>query len=139
MTGKSFYLQQNYSRALRKFNELATVEESELLLENQMWIGKTKLKLREFEDLDILAYNLALKGYTTVYRTTPHEGESCFTAPNLFEKTAIVIGNEANGASELDGSRSLTIPMPGDYESINAAQAATVVLFEYVRRTTSVS
>jgi len=50
MTGKSFYLQQNYSRALRKFNELATVEESDLLLENQMWIGKTKLKLREFEE-----------------------------------------------------------------------------------------
>lgn len=50
MTGKSFYLQQNYSRALRKFNELATMEESKLLLENQMWIGKTKLKLREFEE-----------------------------------------------------------------------------------------
>ncbi|MEE9429953.1 MAG: tetratricopeptide repeat protein [Melioribacteraceae bacterium] len=49
MTGKSFYLQQNYSRALRKFNELATVEDSDLLLENQMWIGKTQLKLREFE------------------------------------------------------------------------------------------
>jgi len=26
------------------------------------------------------------------------------------------------------------IPMPGDYESINAAQAATVLIFESVRR-----
>ena len=39
MTGKSFYYQQNYSRALRKFNELATIENSELELENKFWIG----------------------------------------------------------------------------------------------------
>ena len=93
------------------------------------------MKLREFTDLDILAESLRDHGYNKVYRTTPHEGESCFTAPGLFDKTAIVIGNEANGAAELAGSSSLTIPMPGDYESINAAQAATVILFEYVRRT----
>lgn len=49
MTGKSFYYQQNYSRALRKFNELATREDSELLLENKLWIGKTYLQMREFD------------------------------------------------------------------------------------------
>lgn len=48
MTGKSFYYQQNYSRALRKFNELAGIEESELALENKLWIAKTQLQLREF-------------------------------------------------------------------------------------------
>ena len=26
------------------------------------------------------------------------------------------------------------IPMPGDYESLNAAQAATIIIFESVRR-----
>jgi len=92
------------------------------------------MTLREFADLDVIALELQKHGYNKVYRTTPHEGESCFTAPALFDKTAIVIGNEANGAAELDGSYSLTIPMPGNYESINAAQAATVILFEYVRR-----
>ncbi len=49
MTGKSFYYQQNYSRALRKFNELATIPESELALENNLWIAKTLLQLREFK------------------------------------------------------------------------------------------
>lgn len=92
------------------------------------------MTLREFSDLDVLAEELRRFGYNRIFRTTPHEGESCFTAPDLFEKTAIIIGNEANGAAELDGSLSLTIPMPGNYESINAAQAATVILFEYVRR-----
>jgi len=94
------------------------------------------MKLREFSDLDCLAAQLREQGYNRIFRTTPHEGDSCFVAPSLFEKTAIIIGNEANGAAELDGSLSLTIPMPGDYESINAAQAATVILFEYVRRIT---
>ncbi len=49
MTGKSFYYQKNYSRALRKFNELASIQESELHLENKLWIGKTSLQLREFK------------------------------------------------------------------------------------------
>ncbi|MCB0731954.1 MAG: SPOR domain-containing protein [Ignavibacteriae bacterium] len=48
MTGKSFYYQQNYSRALRKFNELSTIEDSELLLENELWTAKTLLQMREF-------------------------------------------------------------------------------------------
>jgi tetratricopeptide (TPR) repeat protein len=48
MTGKSFYYQQNYSRALRKFNELATLKESELLLENKLWIARTRLQMRDF-------------------------------------------------------------------------------------------
>lgn len=53
MTGKSFYYQQNYSRALRKFNELASNINSDLALENKLWIGKTRLQMREF--------NVALK------------------------------------------------------------------------------
>lgn len=48
MTGKSFYYQQNYSRALRKFNELAININSDLALENKLWIGKTRLQMREF-------------------------------------------------------------------------------------------
>ena len=49
LTGKSFYYQQNYSRALRKFNELIAITDSDLALENKLWIGKTKLQMREFE------------------------------------------------------------------------------------------
>jgi tetratricopeptide (TPR) repeat protein len=55
MTGKSFYYQQNYSRALRKFNELSAMVDSDLALENKLWIGKTRLQMRDFEKgLDIL-------------------------------------------------------------------------------------
>ncbi len=49
MTGKSFYYQQNYSRALRKFAELEIIPESEMALENSLWIGKTHFQLRDFK------------------------------------------------------------------------------------------
>ena len=51
---------------------------------------------------------------------------------------AIVIGNEANGVSKeiLDMSdRKVKIPMLGKTESLNAAVATGVILYEYVRRT----
>ena len=48
-----------------------------------------------------------------------------------------MIGGEANGVNDLAAARRVTIPMPGNYESLNAAQAATVFLFEYVRRLTT--
>lgn len=50
MIGKSFYYQQDYQKALRKFTELITTfPESKLVLEAQMWSGKTQIKLRNFE------------------------------------------------------------------------------------------
>ena len=49
MTGKSFYYQQNYSRALRKFAEMELIPDSKLSLENKLWIGKSHLQLRETE------------------------------------------------------------------------------------------
>lgn len=46
--GKSFYYQKNYLKAIRKFQELlATQQESDLLLETELWIGKCQMKLRE--------------------------------------------------------------------------------------------
>ncbi len=50
MTGKSFYWKQEYSKSLRKFQELATIKGSDLALENRMWIGKAELQLRNFDD-----------------------------------------------------------------------------------------
>lgn len=51
--------------------------------------------------------------------------------------TAIVIGNEANGIPEehLKASTDLIkIPMPGQAESLNAAAAAAVIIYEVVRQ-----
>jgi TrmH family RNA methyltransferase len=47
---------------------------------------------------------------------------------------AIVMGNEANGVSRPELGRAVTIPMPGDAESLNVAQAATLLLYEALRR-----
>ena len=54
-----------------------------------------------------------------------------------YNKTAIVIGNEANGVTkEVLGlaDEKVKIPMLGKTESLNAAVAAGVVMYEYVRQ-----
>ena len=90
--------------------------------------------IRKFESLDDAAEHLKKMGVKTFYRTEPAGGNSIFKEDGLFEKSAIILGNEANGADPLDDSVPLVIPMPGSAESLNVAQAGTVVLFEYVRR-----
>ena len=51
MLGKSFYYQANYRKALRKFNELiVTQPHSDLILETNLWVGKTQLRLKDYED-----------------------------------------------------------------------------------------
>ncbi|OGV31762.1 MAG: hypothetical protein A2020_05580 [Lentisphaerae bacterium GWF2_45_14] len=92
------------------------------------------INIREFNDLPELAVFLRAHGYDSIFRTDPHEGLNCFTEKKLFDKSAVIFGSESGGAGELEGSMPLRIPMPGDYESINVAQAATVIIFEYVRR-----
>jgi len=52
---------------------------------------------------------------------------------------ALIIGGEAEGASALTQSQvtqKLTIPMPGHFESLNAAVAAGIIIFEIVRQRT---
>lgn len=54
-----------------------------------------------------------------------------------YNKKAIVIGNEANGVSKevLDiADNKVIIPMLGKTESLNAAVATGVILYEYVRK-----
>ena len=53
------------------------------------------------------------------------------------QPSALIIGGEAHGASreasEL-AAAAITIPMPGEAESLNAAMAASVILFEAARQ-----
>lgn len=54
-----------------------------------------------------------------------------------YKKTAIIIGNESNGVSKevLEMSdKKIKIPMLGKTESLNAAVATSVILYEYVRQ-----
>lgn len=95
------------------------------------------MRIRTFADLDALRRQAAILGFPTVWLTDPHQGESCFSAASLFDRTVVVIGCESSGVGELAGAPRTTIPMPGNFESLNAAQAATIYLFEYVRRITA--
>ncbi|MDD4317652.1 MAG: RNA methyltransferase [Victivallaceae bacterium] len=92
------------------------------------------MKLWNMSDLTAVKNSLSQFGYKNFYRTDPHQGDSCFELPELFERSAVIIGSEAHGASDLKGAIPVTIPMPGNFESLNAAQAATIFIFEYVRR-----
>jgi TrmH family RNA methyltransferase len=51
-------------------------------------------------------------------------------------KVAVMIGNEANGlsqqAKEISNSK-ITINMPGKAESLNAAAAAAIIMWEMLR------
>jgi TrmH family RNA methyltransferase len=74
-------------------------------------------------------------GGNQFWLTLPQANISLFDEQKFsFEKSALVIGNEANGVSDTSLGEGVTIPMPGHAESLNAAQAATVFLCEAVRR-----
>lgn len=91
------------------------------------------LRLRSFPSLAALLETADGLGFSHCFYADPHGGESIFECPGLFDRSVVLIGGEPNG-SRADGATSVNIPMPGGYESINAAQAATVFLFESVRR-----
>jgi TrmH family RNA methyltransferase len=71
-----------------------------------------------------------------VYLAEAADGDSCWDL-DLSGPLALLVGSEAEGASPQ--ARSLAdslihIPMPGHSESLNAAVAASVLLFEVVRQ-----
>lgn len=96
--------------------------------------GQFHLNIRLFENLEKAACELRKNGFMKIFRTDCHQGSSIFETDDLFAKSAIIFGGEAAGASPLNESIPITIPMPGKSESINVAQAATVCLFDAVRR-----
>jgi TrmH family RNA methyltransferase len=91
------------------------------------------LNILERQDLEALAENFSGK----VLATTLQAETSLFQC-DLSGMLALVIGNEGTGISpELRAHANLTarIPMPGGAESLNAAAAAAICLFERVRQT----
>jgi tRNA G18 (ribose-2'-O)-methylase SpoU len=65
----------------------------------------------------------------------PREGDD-FRSGDWSRPCALVIGSEGGGVSETLAARStgVTIPMQGGSESLNAAAAAAVLLFEATRQ-----
>ena len=95
------------------------------------------LGMRYFENLESMAEPLRKQGIKTFYRTLPAGGDNLVRATDVFKNSAIILGCESTGVSELEGAAGLNIPMPGTAESLNVAQAATIILFDYVRRITT--
>ena len=65
------------------------------------------------------------------------EGENLFKVEFFPERTALILGSEAEGISTTFarvGRRSLAVPMAGGVESLNVAVAAGVILYEIGRR-----
>ena len=92
------------------------------------------LNLHQYKEIDTLVEELRKSGFGKVYRTEPAGGINCFESQELFEKSIIIFGNEANGIKDVKDSSAVNIPMPGKFESLNVAQSVTVILFEAVRR-----
>jgi TrmH family RNA methyltransferase len=64
------------------------------------------------------------------------EGQSCWET-DLRQPLALIIGSEAEGASEEArklATQKISIPMAGNVESLNAAVAGSVLMFEVVRQ-----
>jgi TrmH family RNA methyltransferase len=89
----------------------------------------------EWEEIDQLLQRTALQ----VFLAAAGRGLA-YTQADFRQPLALIVGGEAEGAG--DQSRSLSgaqvhIPMPGGMESLNAAVAAAVLLFEVVRQRSS--
>ncbi|MDI6770259.1 MAG: RNA methyltransferase [Anaerolineales bacterium] len=66
------------------------------------------------------------------------EGQSCWEA-DFRRPLALIVGGEAEGASQEArklASQQVRIPMPGGAESLNAASAGAILIFEIVRQRT---
>ena len=80
--------------------------------------------IQEMKKREIKIYSTDLKTNKTIYDVD-------------YKKTAVVIGNEANGVSQkvLELSdKKIKIPMKGKTESLNAAVATGIILYEINRR-----
>jgi len=89
------------------------------------------------EDVDLVAWAAAFRDRGgSVVASVATGGTSLFATP-LTGRVAVAIGNEGAGiapALAAIANRRVTIPMPGGVESLNAAAAAAVCLFEAVRQ-----
>ena len=89
------------------------------------------------EDVDLAGWAADFRARNGEVIATVAEGGASLYDARLSGRIAIVIGNEGAGidaALLAQATQRVTIPMPGGMESLNAAAAAAVCLFECVRQ-----
>ena len=90
-----------------------------------------------FEDVDLVAWAAAYAGCGGMVVGAVAAGGTDLYALALRGRVALALGNEGAGLSPALAAATThraTIPMPGGMESLNAAAAAAVCLFECVRQ-----
>lgn len=93
--------------------------------------------LQVLEDVDLAAWAAAYAGAGGDVMAMVAAGGRSLYATALTARIAVAIGNEGAGLSPAlaaTATLAVTIPMPGGMESLNAAAAAAVCLFECVRQ-----
>ena len=90
--------------------------------------------LEIYEDVDVVAWVRSYRGRTAA--AVAAAGEPLYSV-DLSAPIAIAVGNEGAGLSAAlrdAATLCMTIPMPGRFESLNAAAAAAICMFECVRQ-----
>lgn len=93
-----------------------------------------------FEGLSINETIKMLKKFGYKVIASHLAGRNNYYDEDLTGKSAIIVGNEANGISEETAAladRLVKIPMPGKAESLNASVAASIMIYEIVRQKNS--
>ncbi len=78
---------------------------------------------------------LKQKGYKVI--ASHLSGKNNYFQEDLTGRSAIIVGNEANGISDETANMAdslVKIPMPGKAESLNASVAASIMIYEIVRQ-----
>ena len=78
----------------------------------------------------------ALKNSGYHFFVTDLGGQNVLTSPKNFDKLALVIGSEATGVSDklkMQADTTLTIPLQNQIESLNAATAAGILMYELTK------
>ena len=89
----------------------------------------------EIKEQNSLINTLKKENYK-VYGSVPSDKAEKITEIKMDDKTAVAIGNEGDGLTEMFKEKCdslVTIPMKGRAESLNAAAAASIIMWEMVR------
>lgn len=93
-----------------------------------------RMNLRTTDDLPGELRKLREKGYSIL--SSQLDGTPFYERQDVAERFALVIGNEGNGVSEQvqqTATHRVRLPMRGGAESLNAAIAAAIMMYELMR------